>query len=179
MKHVALLRAVNVGGRGSLTMTDLRAIAERLGLTDVRTLLQSGNLVFDSKGKKAAALEAALKAALKQHRGIETDFLVRSAKELDAVVAANPFPDEATSAPGRLLVMFLKDRPGAKDVQALRDAHKGPESIRQEGRELYIVYPDGIGRSKLTGSLIEKKLGTRGTGRNWNTVTRLANLART
>jgi uncharacterized protein (DUF1697 family) len=125
MIHVALLRAVNVGGRGSLKMTDLRAVAAGLGFTAVQTLLQSGNLVFEAKGKKAAALEQALRAALKKHHGIETDFLVRSARELDAVIAANPFPDEATSAASRLLVMFLQDQVGAKDVQALRDAHKG------------------------------------------------------
>jgi uncharacterized protein (DUF1697 family) len=178
MDQVALLRAVNVGGRSGLRMADLRAVAEGLGFADVRTLLQSGNLVFAAKGRTAAALESALKAALKQHLGIETDFLVRSAKELEAVIAANPFPDEARSAPGKLLVMFLQHRPGARDVQALRDAHKGPEIISHAGREIYIVYPDGIGRSKLTGSLIERRLGTRGTGRNWNTVTRLAAMAR-
>ena len=176
VRHVALLRAVNVGGRGSLKMADLRAVAEGLGLTGVQTVLQSGNLVFDSTARKAAALESALKTALKQHHGIETDFLVRSAAELDAIIGANPFPAEAKSAPGKLLVMFLQDRPGAKDLQALRDARKGPESIGHAGRELYIVYPDGIGRSKLTGTLIEKRLGTRATGRNWNTVTRLAAL---
>ena len=177
MKHVALLRAVNVGGRGSLKMADLRAVAEGLGFGGVHTLLQSGNLLFDSKGKKAPALEGALKAALKHHHGIETDFLVRSATELNAIIAANPFPAEAKSAPSHLLVMFLQNRVAAKDVQALQQASKGPEIIRHQGRELYIVYPDGIGRSKLTGSLIEKKLSTRATGRNWNTVTKLAALA--
>ena len=176
--QIALLRAVNVGGRGSLKMSDLRAVAEGLGFTNVRTLLQSGNLVFEAKGKPAA-LERALEAALKRERGIETDFLIRGAKELAAVIAANPFPEEAKSEPGRLVVMFLKDRVAAKAVQTLQQAHKGPEIIRHEGRELYIVYPNGIGRSKLTGSLIEKKLGTRGTGRNWNTVGKLAALALT
>ena len=170
MMQVALLRAVNVGGRSSLKMSDLRAVAEGLGFTEVRTLLQSGNLVFEAEGKKAPALEGALKAALRKHHGIETDFLVRSAKELDAIIAANPFRDEAKAAPSRLLVMFLQDHVAATAVQALRDAFKGPEIIGHKGRELYIVYPDGIGRSKLTGSLIEKRLGTRGTGRNWNTV---------
>ena len=170
MMQVALLRAVNVGGRSSLKMSDLRAVAEELGFTEVRTLLQSGNLVFEAEGKKAPALEGALKAALKKHHGIETDFLVRSANELDAIIAANPFRDEAKAEPSRLLVMFLQDHVAATAVQALRDAFKGPEIIRHKGRELYIVYPDGIGRSKLTGSLIEKRLGTRGTGRNWNTV---------
>jgi uncharacterized protein (DUF1697 family) len=175
MLHVALLRAVNVGGRSSLAMADLRAVAEGLGYGEVKTFLQSGNLVFDAKGRPAA-LERALEAALKQERGIATDFLVRSARELDDIIAANPFPAEAKSDPGHLLVMFLKDRVTAQAVAALQEIVKGREVIRPGGRELYITYPDGIGRSKLTGAVIEKKLGTRGTGRNWNTVTKLAAL---
>jgi uncharacterized protein (DUF1697 family) len=174
--HVALLRAINVGGRSSLAMADLRAVAEGLDFTNVKTLLQSGNLVFESKGKKAAALESALEAALKK-RGMETDFMIRRADELAAVIAANPFPKEAKSDPGHLVVMFLKDAPGAKAIVALQAAVKGREVIRHQGRELYIVYPDGIGRSKLTNAFIESRLGTRGTGRNWNTVTKLAALA--
>jgi uncharacterized protein (DUF1697 family) len=157
-------------------MADLRKLAESLGLASVRTLLQSGNLVFEAGAKKAPALESALEAALKKH-GIETDFMVRRADELDAVIAANPFPKEAKSDPGYLVVMFLKDAPGAKAVEALRAAVKGREVIRHKGRELYIVYPDGIGRSKLTNRFIEQRLDTRGTVRNWNTVTKLAVLA--
>jgi uncharacterized protein (DUF1697 family) len=173
--HVALLRAVNVGGRGSLAMADLRKVAEDLRYGAVKTLLQSGNLVFDAKGK-TDALERALEAALKQQLGIETDFMVRGAREWDAIIAANPFPGEAKSDPGHLVVMVLKDRVTAKAVAALHDSVKGREIIRPAGRELYITYPDGIGRSKLSGSLIEKKLNTRGTARNWNTVTKLAAL---
>jgi uncharacterized protein (DUF1697 family) len=174
--HVALLRAVNVGGR-SLAMADLRKVAEGLGYGDVTTLLQSGNLVFDAKGR-ADALEKALEAALKKQVGLEADVMIRTAGELDAVIAANPFPGEAKSDPGHLVVMFLKDRVSAKDVAALQDAVKGRELIRPDGRELYITYPDGIGRSKLTGAVIEKKLAVRGTARNWNTVTKLAALVR-
>lgn len=177
MRHIALLRAVNVGGRTSLKMSDLREVAETLGFSQVRTLLQSGNLVFEAKGR-GAALESTLEAALKKHNGMETDCLVRSAEELDLVVEANPFPREAKSDPGHLVVMFLKDRVDAKAVRALQGLVKGRELIRQNGRELYITYPDGIGRSKLTGALIEKALGTRGTARNWNTVRKLADLAR-
>lgn len=173
--HVALLRAVNVGGR-SLAMADLRKLGEGLGFTKVRTLLQSGNLVFDCGAKKAPALESALEAALKSH-GMETDFMVRRADELDGIIAANPFPNEAKADPGHLVVMFLKDPPGAKAVAALQAAVKGREMISHKGRELYIVYPDGIGRSKLTNKFIESRLDTRGTGRNWNTVMKLAALA--
>jgi uncharacterized protein (DUF1697 family) len=174
--HVALLRAVNVGGRTSLAMAELRKLAEGLGFTNVRTLLQSGNLVFEAGVKKSPELETALEAALKKH-GMETDFMVRRADELDAVIAANPFPKEAKADPGHLVVMFLKDASGAKAIAALQAAVKGREVVRHKGRELYIVYPDGIGRSKLTNKVIESQLDTRGTGRNWNTVIKLAALA--
>lgn len=178
MRQIALLRAVNVGGRTSLKMSDLRAVAEGLGFAQVQTLLQSGNLVFDATGA-VAALESRLEAALKQHTGMETDFLVRSAKELDAIIAANPFPAEAKSDPGHLVAMFLKGPATAKAVDALQATVKGRELIRPGVRALYITYPDGIGRSKLTGGVIEKTLGTRGTARNWNTVTKLAALCAT
>jgi uncharacterized protein (DUF1697 family) len=174
-KHVALLRAVNVGGRGSLAMAELRKVAEGLGYGEVKTLLQSGNLVFDTRGK-TDALERALEAALKQQLGIETDFMVRDARAWRTIIAANPFPDAAKSDPGHLVVMVLKDRVTAQAVAALQESVKGREVIRPAGRELYITYPDGIGRSKLTGSLIERKLDTRGTARNWNTVTKLGTL---
>src|SRR5206468_8440174 len=156
-------------------VADLRHVAEGLGFTNVRTLLQSGNLVFDSGAQKASALESALEAGLKKH-GMGTDFMVRRADQLDAVIAANPFPKEAKADPGHLVVMFLKDAPAANAVEALQAAVKGREVIRHKGRELYIVYPDGIGRSKLTNKFIESRLDTRGTRRNWNTVMKLATL---
>jgi uncharacterized protein (DUF1697 family) len=131
MDQVALLRAVNVGGRSGLRMADLRAVAEGLGFADVRTLLQSGNLVFAAKGKTAAALESALKAALKQHLGIETDFLVRSAKELEAVIAANPFPDEASTAPAPGTCRPCGTRTRAPRSSATR-AGRSISSIRME-----------------------------------------------
>src|SRR5690242_15394195 len=115
MLHVALLRAVNVGGRGSLAMADLRAIAEGLGYGGVKTLLQSGNLVFEAKGRPAA-LESALEAALAKQRGISTDIMVRSASEWAAIIGSNPFPAEAKSDPGHLVVMALKDKVAAKAV---------------------------------------------------------------
>lgn len=174
-RFVALLRAVNVGGRGSLAMADLRAAAEGLGYGNVKTLLQSGNLVFDAGGR-APALERALEAALAKQCGVTTDIMVRSASEWTAIIKANPFQAEALSDPGHLVVTALKDAVAAKAVAALQEKVKGHELVRHTGRELYITYPDGIGRSKLTGAVIEKALGTRGTGRNWNTVMKLATM---
>jgi uncharacterized protein (DUF1697 family) len=176
--HIALLRAVNLGPHQQVAMPDLRNLLTRLGFEEPRTLLNSGNLVFRSDGRSGAALEDLLEAEAEKQLGLRTDFFVRTATEWAAVIAANPFPDEAERDPGHLLVMFLKDAPAATDVTALRAAITGPEIIRAEGKQAYIVYPDGIGRSRLTNTLIEKKLGSRGTGRNWNTVLKLAALAK-
>jgi uncharacterized protein (DUF1697 family) len=174
--HIALLRAVNVGGRGAVAMAALRSFATELGLEDARTLLQSGNLVFRS-GAKPDALERLLEAEAMRRLDLRTEFFVRTAKEWAAIVEANPFPDEAQRDPGHLVLMVLKNAPAADAVKALQAAIKGPEIVRTEGRQAYITYPDGIGRSKLTHTIIEKKLGTRGTGRNWNTVMKLRELA--
>jgi len=161
--HIALLRGINVGGNKMISMADLRARAERLGLEEPRTLLQSGNLVFRSR-KSPAQLEKLLEKEL----GVTV--MVRTAEEWKAVVAANPFPDEARNDPGRLVVLCLKEARNAADLQP---AIVGREVARGKGRELYLYYPDGQGTSKLTNALIERKLGTSGTARNWNTTLKL------
>jgi len=118
-----------------------------------------------------------LETEAKKRLDLQTDILVRTAQEWTSVVARNPFREQARRDPGHLVVQFLKDAPRASDVRALQRAIKGPELVRAEGKQLYVVYPDGIGRSRLTNKLIEDKLSTRGTGRNWNTVLKLAALA--
>jgi uncharacterized protein (DUF1697 family) len=177
MIHIALLRAVNLPGHNKVGMADLRQLLTDLGFEDVQSLVQSGNLVFGSAGRTSAQLEDSLEKEAKKRFGLETDFFVRTAGEWKALVAANPFPEEAERDPGHLVVMFLKEEADRKDVAALQEAIKGREVVRAKGRQAYIVYPDGIGRSKLTNVLIEKKLGTRSTGRNWNTVLKLGGLA--
>jgi uncharacterized protein (DUF1697 family) len=176
--HIALLRAVNVAGHQKLAMSDLRDIVAKLGFAGVRSLLQSGNLVFRndprSPARASAEIERLLEAGLKKRLGIETDFFVRSAAELKAVIAKNPFRKEAERDPAHLVAMFLKGAPSPKQVAALEQAIVGPEKFRVEGKLAYIVYPNGIGNSKLTNALLDRKLETRGTGRNWNTVLKLA-----
>ncbi|HEY8106092.1 MAG TPA: DUF1697 domain-containing protein [Gemmatimonadales bacterium] len=175
--HIALLRAINVGGRKLVAMADLRDFLSQLGFHEPRSLLQSGNLVFRSDARSSAAIERTLEAEAVKRLGLETDFFVRSAAEWAAIVAGNPFPEEARRDPARLLVMCLKHAPAAGDVRALGEAIRGRETVRADGRTAYIVYPDGVGRSRLTAALLEKKLGTRSTGRNWNTVLKLAGAA--
>jgi uncharacterized protein (DUF1697 family) len=176
--HIALLRAINVGGHKKVAMSDLRDLLTRLGFVDTRSLLQSGNLVFRSDGRTGANVERLLEAEAAKRLDLRTDFFVRTAEEWKAVIARNPFRDEAERDPGHLVVMFLKAAPDVKNVKALQAAITGPEIVRAEGKQAYIVYPSGIGRSRLTSTLIEKKLGTRGTGRNWNTILKLAALAK-
>jgi uncharacterized protein (DUF1697 family) len=174
--QIALLRAVNVGGL-NLAMADLKAMFEALDFADVRTLLQTGNVVFTGGRKTGAALESFLEAETRKRLNLGCDYLVRTSAEWIDLVAGNPFPDEARRDPSHLLVMPLKTAPGQREVAALQAAIEGREVVKAKGQVLYIVYPDGIGRSKLTVSLIEKKLGTRGTCRNWNTTLKLLAMA--
>jgi uncharacterized protein (DUF1697 family) len=175
--QIALIRGINVGGHKKVAMADLRALLEQLGFTDVKSLLQSGNLVFRSDRRNAAEMERLFETEAVKGLALEADFFVRSAKEWKTVVAENPFPKEAERDPGHLVVMCLKNAPDKADVKGLQAAITGPEIVRAKGRHLYISFPNGIGTSRLTNALIEKKLRTRGTARNWNTVLKLDALA--
>jgi len=175
--YIAVLRAINLGAHNRIAMADLRAMLEKLGLEEPRTLLQSGNVLFRSASSSSAKIEALLEAASTKHLGVTTDYFVRSAEDWQGIIAANPFPAEARSDPGHLLMMSLRDAPSPAAVKALQAAIKGREIVRAKGKSAYFVYPDGVGRSKLTIQVIEKMLGTRGTARNWNTVLKLGELA--
>jgi uncharacterized protein (DUF1697 family) len=170
--YVALLRAVNVGGR-AVAMADLKAMFASLGFADARPVLQSGNIVFAGSAKSGAALEALLEAETEKRFKLRADYLVRTRVEWQAIIADNPFARAAKDDPSHLLVVPLKSTPTKTALAALEAAITGRESVRAKGRTLYIVYPDGIGRSKLTLASIERQLDTRGTGRNWNTVLKL------
>jgi uncharacterized protein (DUF1697 family) len=154
-------------------MADLRDLCTRLELAGARTLLQSGNVVFGGTSRSSAALERLLEKELAARLRVTTDFFVRTAREWNDLVAANPFPAEAKRDPGHLIALALKDAPSPNDVDALQAAIAGPELIRAVGKTAYVVYPLGVGGSRLTNAVIEKKLGTRSTGRNWNTVLKL------
>ena len=170
--HVALWRAVNLGKVGKLSMTELRELLTELGLSDVKTLLQSGNAVFGAKGT-TASLEKKLEAACASRLALETEVFVRTAEEWAAIVDANPFTKMAKSDPSHLVVVVLRGRPNADAVEELRCAG-GPEEIEVGDGCLYITYPNGMGRSKLDQHRAWKRLGAVGTARNWNTATKIA-----
>jgi uncharacterized protein (DUF1697 family) len=173
---IALLRGINVGGNKKVAMADLRDFLTALEFGEPRTLLQSGNAIFHSHKLTGADLESLLDAEVEKRLGLKTEFFVRTAEEWPGIIASNPFPDEAAKDPGRLIVMFMKKAQKAEEVEALQAAIKGREIVRAAGRQAFIYYPDGAGNSKLTINVIEKKLGSRGTGRNWNTVLKLGAL---
>jgi uncharacterized protein (DUF1697 family) len=174
---IALLRGINVGGNKPVAMASLRDLLGKLGFDDARSILQSGNLVFRSATRANIELENVLEAEAGKRLGLQADFFIRTAGEWRTIVERNPFRREAERDPRHLVVMFLKAAPKAGDIKTAQDAIVGRETLRADGRQIYIVYPEGIGRSRLTNVLLEKKLGVRGTARNWNTVLKLATLA--
>ncbi len=175
--YIALLRAINLGSHGKVSMNALRDLLAELGLGNARTLLNSGNAVFSSDGGSAGDLAARLEKEASAKLDLRTDFLLRTAAEWDEIIGANPFAEEAQRDPSHLLTVFLKEAPATAAVDALRKAITGPEAVQAHGRQLYVTYPAGIGTSKLRMPLIERTLGTRGTGRNWNTLLKLQALA--
>jgi uncharacterized protein (DUF1697 family) len=164
--HIALLRGVNLGPRRRVSMADLKQMVSDLGFEDVRTVLQSGNVVFRTAKDSGAALEDLLETEFAKRLGLRTDFFVRSADQLEKVIVRNPLPTEAQRDPSHLLVMFCKKALG----KSLRISGADREVVEPAGREIFVYYPSGIGRSRL-------KIDAVATGRNWNTVLKLAALA--
>lgn len=171
---VALLRGVNVGGRTTVPMARLKAIAEALGLEAPRTLLQSGNLVFRTDRTDVAALETALEAAIADAFGYGADVLLRDAAAWHTAIAANPYADAARRDPGHTLLMALRASPTPAAAAALAEAATGDELAAVVGQNAYLHFPAGISKTKLANVRIERLLGTRGTARNWNTVEKIA-----
>ena len=171
---IALLRGVNVGGHGKVAMADLKAMLGDMGFGDPRSLLQSGNLVFDAKaGSATESLEKKLHAEIVKRFALNTELFVRTPKEWEVLVAESPFKAQAKLDPARLLAWVMKTAPDKAAIDALRAANKGPEKLEVRGRTLYIYFPDGQGNSKLALGLLDKHMPSRGTGRNWNTVLKL------
>lgn len=161
-RYAAFLRAVNLGPHGRISMADLKAAVEDAGFDDVRTLLQSGNVVFTAS--KAADPSNAVRKAVKARTGLDTDVMARSHAQLVRIAAANPFPDRE-SQPAKLHVGFLS-APTKKRL----DLSDFPEEVEAGSGVLYLWFPNGVGRSKLTSAYLEKQLGVRMTIRNWNTL---------
>lgn len=175
-KYVALLRAVNVGGRNKLAMARLRELLEGLGYGEVQTHLQSGNAVFTAGGRSPERVAQEVEGTLVEEVGLAAKVLVRTREEMKRVVAGNPLLDVAGDH-ARLLVTFLSHAPDGEAVGELAPADFEPDVFAVGEREIYVWYPEGVRATKLSNAFWEKRLGVVATGRNWNTVTRLLELA--
>lgn len=172
---VAMLRGINLGSRNRISMGDLKEIITAIGGADPETYVQSGNVVFTARGK-AADVERALEKQIKTELGLDITVVVRTGKEMAKVASSNPFQRKAKGIEN-LHVTFLVEKPSAERLEALAIPDV-PDDVEIKGREVYLLCPNGYGRSKLNNAFFEKKLGVAATTRNWKTVTNLADLAR-
>jgi uncharacterized protein (DUF1697 family) len=178
--YVSMLRGVNVGGSSRIKSEALQRVYETLGFADVRTLLQSGNVLFRSTLTDRARLAKRIMQELERQLELPVQTVLRTLREVEAIVERGPALS-GQADPGKLLVMFLSSVPSAAAQAALLKWHRSkelPEMLELRGPEIYLYYPDGIGRSKLTNAVIERKLDTWGTARNWNTLTKLVETGR-
>jgi uncharacterized protein (DUF1697 family) len=174
--HVALLRGINVGGKNRLPMATLTSMFERAGCSDVRTYIQSGNVVFGASARVAAQVGAQVSAAIEKQLGLRVPLVQRTAAELRAVAAGNPFLREGQDR-ARLHVAFLAKAPVAAARAALDPDRSPPDRFALQRRELYLCCPNGMARTRLTNDYLDRTLGTLSTVRNWNTVLALCALA--
>jgi uncharacterized protein (DUF1697 family) len=174
---ISMPRGVNVGGHNKIKMEALRALYESLKLRDAQTYVQSGNAIFRTDERDIARLAKRIEDGIERKLGFRPDVILRTATEMREVIARNPFAKRRGIAPSKLLVSFLASDPGAEAREKVLQIKCDPEELRIEGREVYIYFPNGMGRSKLPWAGLEKTLKTPGTGRNWNSVTKMLEMA--
>jgi uncharacterized protein (DUF1697 family) len=174
---ISMLRSVNVGGNNMIKMEALRALYTSIGLRDAQSYIQSGNVVFGTDRKEVAPLAKKIEDAIEDKFGFRPPVVLRTVQELREVVAKNPFAKRSGIEPGKLLVSFLMSDPAAADRELLRKMKFDPEELHLGSRHLYIYFPNGQGKTKLNWKTIDKTLKTSGTGRNWNSVLKLLEMA--
>ena len=174
---ISLLRGINVGGHNKIRMEALRELYTSLGLQGAQSLLQSGNVVFASEETDPARLSGRIADAIEKSFGFRAEVLLRTPPELRDAIARSPFADRTGLNPSLLCVTFLAGKPDEDGLAGLAKYATAGEEYSLSGRELYLYYPNGMGRSKLTNTVIERHLKTVGTARNWNTVNALLGLA--
>jgi len=174
---ISLLRAVNVGGHNQIKMETLRALYESLGLRDVQTYVQSGNVVFRSQEQDLARLARKIEDRIERKFGIRPDVILRTTSELRDVIARNPFASRPEIDPRKLLVTFLAAESSSEAREQVLKMNTNPDELHVIGREVYIYFPEGMARPQISWMAVTKMLKTSGTGRNWTTVGKLLEMA--
>lgn len=174
---ISMLRGVNLVRHNRIKMDALRALYESLGLRDPQSYIQSGNVVFGTKERDLVRLGKRIEDAIERKFGFRPDVVLRTASELRDAIRRNPFATRRGIDPSKLLVTFLAGEPDPEASEKILRIKAEPEELRLDGRELYIYFPNGMARPKLSWTAIAKALKTSGTGRNWNTVRTLLEIA--
>jgi uncharacterized protein (DUF1697 family) len=174
---ISMLRGVNVGGHNKVKMDALLALYRSLGLRDPRAYVQSGNVVFKTKARSIPRLADQIEEAIEHGFGFRPSVILRTPGELRDVIVRNPFADRPGIEPGKLLVSFLACDPGAECREKVLMIRTAPEELFMDGRELYVYFPNGMARPKMSWAAVERAHNIPSTGRNWNTVTKLIEIA--
>ena len=174
---IAMLRGVNLGSRNRIKMDALRAVCESLDLQDAQTYVQSGNVVFRTDKRDLTRLAKQLENGIEQRFGFRPDVILRTSSELRDAIARNPFAKRRGIDPSKLLVTFLASIPSPEATEKVLNIKTDQEEWRLQGRELYTYFPNGMARPKISWAAVVKALKTSGTGRNWNSVVKLLELA--
>jgi uncharacterized protein (DUF1697 family) len=175
--YISMVRGINVGGHNKIKMEELRALHESLGHKAAQSYIQSGNIVFKTKQLNQGQLTKQICDGLHKKFGFRPAVILRTTSELREVIANNPFAGRKNIDPRRLLVTFLAGEPKTPERERLLSLQIAPEELRVIGRELFVYFPDGMARPKFSWSMVEKILKISGTGRNWNTVNKLLEMA--
>ncbi len=175
-RYIALLRGINVGGHNKIPMAELRALCGKIGLGDVRSYIQSGNLVFTA-GDAGADLETTLESAIEQRFGLSIPVIVRTAKDWRCYLGGNPFPEASLAEPSLVALALSRNAPDASTAEQLAARAANDERVEQVGDAIWIHYPQGSARSKLTPTVLDRVVGSAVTARNWRTVQKLDALA--
>jgi len=174
---IAFLRGINVGGKGALPMADLRAACEAAGLTNVQTYIQSGNVVFTTPATVMPRAGALIEDTIEDRRGFRPPTIVRTLPQLRAIAATKAFPSQHSMDGGKLLVMFLAKTPPPTAAKAVAALSTDAERLRLTGQEVFMHFDHGVGKAKLSWKKLAQAVGGPGTSRNWNTLSRMLELA--
>ena len=172
--YISLLRGINVSGQKKIRMEELKELYESLGYSSVTTYIQSGNVVFDACGR---GLDGQIEASIKNHFGYSVPVLVRGKEEFRTILDNNPFINDRNEDISSLHVVFLSQQPDPAVLEKLAQVESGADEYYVKGSEIYLYCPNGYGRTKLSNTVIEKKLQLKATTRNWKTVNKLYEIA--
>ena len=178
MRYITLLRGINVSGQKKVKMNDLKSLYEGLGLQGVVTYIQSGNVIFNSQNKDSAELKASIEKAIQKKYEFNAQVVIRTTTEISSVIKNCPFGSVDLEKEGtKVLVTFLSSKPSKSRIEEVLKFVVEPEILVSKGTEIYLYCPNGYGKSKLSNTFLEKKLGVGATTRNWKSVNALCELA--